>query len=269
MADREEYFVEGQRLTAMQRAADLWSLLRSSDEYRYYGRSIGLNGPTDDTARRMAALARIQGVGICYFCPKERDAQLFPELEAMGFQTDRHEHYRGGEDSYPLARAMVEERALPGDLSVARLDGASPPELVSAVADLGAAEGVTPVPGSIMRGVSIPGIVYAALNSDGTPVASASSHRMLDPAFHRGGDVFWGALTTRPDRRGEGIALLLGAMAIVHMWETHGARGFMTGVRHDNVPSQRLCAKLGVVDTDWMMAQCIDPEVLGASRSTK
>jgi hypothetical protein len=36
-------------------------------------------------------------------------------------------------------------------------------------------------------------------------------------------------LATREDRRGQRIALLLGAQAIIHMWEQHGARGFMTG----------------------------------------
>jgi hypothetical protein len=51
-------------------------------------------------------------------------------------------------------------------------------------------------------------------------------------------------LATLEDRRGEIIALLLGAQAIVHMWERHGARGFMTGVRADNSSSQALCNRL-------------------------
>jgi len=58
-------------------------------------------------------------------------------------------------------------------------------------------------------------------------------------------------------------------MTIIHMWEVHGARGFITGVRHDNISSQKLCAKLGVNDTEWMMAQCINTEILGSARHTK
>lgn len=218
---------------------------------------MGLNGPTEDTAERMAALARIQGVGICYYCPKELDQALFSELAAQGLQTDRHEHYRGGSAAYSSANDIMKSRSLPADLKLVQLNRNSPKDLVGAVAELCAAQGVTPVPGSIMRGVSVPGIVIAALNSIGEPIASASSHQMLKHEFHRGTDVFWGALTTRPDRRGEGIALILGAMAIIHMWEVHGARGFISGVRHDNISSQKLCAKLGVIDTEWMMAQCI------------
>lgn len=267
--DEEEYFGDPNRLLAIKRAADLWKLLKESDHYRYYGRAVGLNGPTEETAEKMAALARIQGVGICYYCPKERDQTLFSELAAQNFQTDRHEHYRGGNAAYSLANEMMKSRSLPADLKVVQLNRNSPKELVGAVAELCAAQGVTPVPGSIMRGVSLPGVVLAAIDSTGEPIASASSHQMLKPEFRRGTDVFWGALSTRPDRRGEGIALILGAMTIIHMWEVHGARGFITGVRHDNISSQKLCAKLGVNDTEWMMAQCINTEILGSARHTK
>ena len=265
----EEYFGDPSRLHAIKRAAELWKLLNCSEDYRYYGRAVGLNGPTDDTAERMAALARIQGVGICYYCPKERGQALFSGLATQGFQTDRHEHYRGGEAAYSFANEIVKNRSLPSDLNVVQLDRNSRRELVCAVAELCASEGVTPVPGSIMRGVSVPGVVFAALDGNGEPIASASSHQMTKPDFPRGSDVFWGALTTRPDRRGKGIALVLGAMAIIHMWEVHGARGFTTGVRHDNISSQKLCAKLGVNDTEWMIAQCIDTEILGSKRHTK
>ena len=76
-------------------------------------------------------------------------------------------------------------------------------------------------------------------------------------------------LATREDRRGEKIALQLGAMAIEHMWVNEGARGFITGVRQDNRSSQALCGRLGVHDTDWIYAQCLDVAVLGGSSVTK
>jgi len=44
-----------------------------------------------------------------------------------------------------------------------------------------------------------------------------------------------------------------GAQAIIHMWESHGARGFMTGIRADNSSSQALCNKLGVRATEWII----------------
>jgi hypothetical protein len=53
------------------------------------------------------------------------------------------------------------------------------------------------------------------------------------------------------------------------MWERHGARGFMTGVRADNSLSRALCNKLGVSATDWIYASCIDKEMFGGSSITK
>jgi hypothetical protein len=62
---------------------------------------------------------------------------------------------------------------------------------------------------------------------------------------------------------------VLGAKAIIHMWENEGAGGFITGVRNDNASSQALCAKLGVYDTEWIYAQCLDTELLGELSLTK
>jgi len=76
-------------------------------------------------------------------------------------------------------------------------------------------------------------------------------------------------LATREDRRGEKIALLLGAQAIVHMWERHGVRGFMTAVRADNFSSQALCNKLGVTASEWIYASCIDNEIFAGPSITK
>lgn len=257
------------RLLALWRAAAFWSLFKGSGDCRYYGLAVGLNGPTDDMAQRMAARARAQGVGICYHCPNEREAALFDERAAAGLQTDRHEQSRGGRAAYSRANDTVKGRSLASSPGAVRLDRDCREDLVGAVADPCAAEGVAPVPGSIMRGVSVPGIALAAIDSGDEPVASASSHQMLGPEFRRGTDVFWGTLTNPPDRRGEGIALMLGAMAIIHMWEVHGARGFITGVRQDNISSRRLRAKLGVTDTERMMAQCMGTEMLGAARHRK
>lgn len=120
-----------------------------------------------------------------------------------------------------------------------------------------------------MRGQARRGINLVACDRSGRPVASASSFVLHHPASPHAGDVFWGMLATRDDRRGEKIALVLGAMTIVHMWENEGARGFMTGVRNDNASSRALCNKLGVGDTEWIYAQCLDTSILGGSSFTK
>jgi hypothetical protein len=194
---------------------------------------------------------------------------LFAQLEEQGLATDRHEHFWGGESALAASRWSRKEFALPADLTVCAIDANTPRELVAGVAQLCQSCDVMPVPGSIMRGRTLKGICLVAIDSDRRPVATASSYMIHHPSSPRAKDAFWGMLATRQDRRGEKIALLLGAQAIADMWERYGARGFMTGVRADNLSSQALCRKLGVNATDWIYAACIDKELFGGSSVTK
>jgi hypothetical protein len=264
-----EFFGAESSIALMRRSAALWSLLKDNPRYAYYGRVVGLSDPGNDTAERLCALARLQGASVVYYLPKSHAQALFSDLEERGFSTDRHEHYRGGEAAYRASRSILGKYTLPGDLSVSVLDADSPRGFVAEVAELCQSCEVMPVPGQIMRGVARPGINLVAMDAGGRPVASASSFVMQHPSGPHPTDVFWGMLATRQDRRGEKIALVLGAMAIVHMWEHKGARGFMTGVRRDNASSQSLCNKLGVTDSDWIYAQCLDTDLLGNSSITR
>lgn len=265
----DEYFGDPAKVGALEQAAALWSLVRANTRYSYYGRTVGLIGPGGDTANELAALARLQGASTCYYCPKATADELSAQLAGMGLQSDRHEQCRGGAEAYDAARGVLSEARLPDDIQVIELSHESETSLVAEVAAMCAVEGIMQVPGSVMRGVSIPGVVFVAVDRMGRPVASASSRRMFHPDHARGTDFFWGALATRPERRGQKIGLVLGAMAITRMWERRGARGFITGVRHDNASSQKLCMKLGVRDTEWALAHCIDPKVLGSNQYTK
>ena len=269
IAGSDEYFGTQNSVALMQRSAALWLLVRQDPRLAYYGRVVGLSDPRDDTADLLCALARLQGAAVAYFVPKTSADNLFSELRNRGFATDRHEHYWGGEAAYAESRAVLAEYSLPADITVSAINAGTPGAFVAEVADLCQSCGVMPVPGAIMRGLARRGINLAATDADGRPVASASSFVMHHRAGPRPRDVFWGMLATREDRRGEKIALILGAMAIVHMWDNEGARGFMTGVRHDNPSSRALCNRLGVSDSDWIYAQCLDPGLLGSSTITR
>ncbi|MHA3980300.1 hypothetical protein ACW9UR_21735 [Halovulum sp. GXIMD14794] len=269
MALEDEYFGSPDKVALMRRSGDLWRLLGDDPRYSWYGRAVALGGPVTDTARVLGALARLQGAGVCYYFPKDEAEALFDQIAAAGFGTARHEHFRGGEEAHAAARAVVEAHPLPGDLTLVRLDSSSPEGLVAEVAALCTECGVMPVPGAVMRGVARRGITLAALDGSGAPVATAASYALHHDDSPRARDVFWGALATRPDRRGGRLALILGAMAILHMWREEGARGFMTGVALDNPSSQRLCNRLAVRDTEWIYAQCLFPELLGSDSITR
>jgi hypothetical protein len=269
MADNEEYFGSPERIALARRSASLWRLLRNDRRYAYYGRLVALSDPGEDTADILQALAKLQGAAVAYFYPASAASGLFAQLEERELVIDRHEHYWGGEKALAASHLALQTYPFPADLKITVLGPDASPELVREVAELCQSCEVMPVPGSVMRGQSRDGICLVATDKDGRAVASASSYVLHHPASPRAKDVFWGMLATRNDRRGEKIALLLGAQAIIHMWEHHWARGFMTGVRSDNPSSQALCNKLGVIASDWIYASCMDREVFAGKSITK
>ena len=264
-----EYFGSADRISLARRSASLWRLLRDDPRFAYYGRLVAASDPGEDAADLLFALAKVQGASVAYFYPASNAENLFAQLRERGLATDRHEHFRGGEAALEASREALRTLALPPDLRVSAIDAGTPPELVRDVAELCESCEVMPVPGSIMRGRGPAGICLVATDREGRAVASASSYMLHHRSSARATDAFWGMLATREDRRGEKIALLLGARAIVHMWERHGARGFMTGVRADNLSSQALCNRLGVTATDWIYASCVDGELFAGRSVTK
>jgi len=269
MGENDEYFGYPDRISLVRRSASLWRLLRENPRYAYYGRVVALSDPGPDTVDILSATTRLQGAGLVYFYPAAAAQGLFVQLEDKGLATDRHEHFWGGDAALVASRRAQEDLALPADLKISAIDASTPRELVRDVAELCQSCDVMPVPGSIMRGQVLKGICLVATDQDARPVATASSYMIHHPSSPRAKDAFWGMLATRKDRRGEKIALYLGAKAIIHMWDLHGARGFMTGVRADNLSSQALCNRLGVTATDWIIASCIDKAMFAGSSITK
>jgi hypothetical protein len=269
MTGGEGFFGSPDKIALMKRSASLWALLKNDPRYAYYGRLVGLSGTASDTADILMAIARLTGASVANYYPKKSANNLFRNFEENGYSTDRHEHYWGGESAYMASRSILVKHSLPDDLNLLTLDETTPGHLVEEVAELCQSCDVMPVPGPTMRGRARRGVNLVATDQQGNPVANASSFTMHQQSSFYCDDVFWGMLATREDRRGEKIALILGAKVIVHMWENEGARGFNTGVRDDNIPLKTLCAKLGVTDSDWVYAQCLDTGILGSASVTK
>lgn len=261
---RDEYFGDPERANLTRRAEALWRLVGQDPRFAFYGRLVALSDHGPDVADVLAALARVQGGTACYFYPKEDHPALARALERRGLASDRHEHFLGRAAAYAASRSFLDNAALPADLTLRRLDRDSPADLVAASAALQQSCEVMPVPGSVMRGLGPRGVFLAACDGSGAPVACAASFLLHPPSSRHADIAFWGMIATRPDRRGQRLARLLGAHAIVHMWENEGARGFMTGVRADNASSRALCEALGVVDSDWCYVTCTDPGAMGA-----
>jgi hypothetical protein len=214
-------------------------------------------------------LARLTGVGGVIFLPKEKASGLCDELAKMDLIPDQWDQYGGGEEAYLKSKQLLLDVPLPSDLTVVPLSEQSPSDFVKAVAEMSMDCGVTPLPGATMRGQGIDGVILAATDCTGAPVAASGSFLTFHPEHILSDQAFWGMVATREGRRGEKIALVLGAMAIVDMWENKGARGFFTGIRHDNDVSKAVCAKMGVLETEYCFVVGADPKHFGDTPMTK
>lgn len=68
----------------------------------------------------------------------------------------------------------------------------------------------------------------------------------------------WGQLAKIPEWRGQRVAKTLGALSLVHGWDKLGMRYFKTGVKVDNISSNRLCNGLGIKDSSKDIVVAID-----------
>lgn len=256
----DEYFGTPAHVALARRTRDLYRLLADDPRYGSYGRNIILLGDQGaGTAKMIAAASRLVGGAGVHYYPAVKAEALLAGLTGLGQDAGCWQHCSGGRRAYELCRAIVADAPLPPDLQVVRLSADSPAGLVRATAELSMECGVAPLPGKFMRGLANPGLCLVAVDADGAPVATGASYRYTHPDSAYPDYAFWGALATRPDRRGEKLAMILGAMAIVHMWEVHGVCGFSTGIKADNAASMAVCARQGVVPGDWAFVACTDP----------
>lgn len=270
MQSDDEFFGSPVHVALARRTRDLWALIGDDPRFGTYGRNVVVVGDQgEDMAALMASVSRLTGNCGAHYFPAERTDILMAALADRGQEPDCWAHCSGGQGAYDLCREIVVDVPLPGDLRVIHLSPDSPAALVRATAELSFACGVTQMPGRYLRGLATPGICLAAVDADGAPVATGSSYRYTHPDSPYPDHAFWGALATRPDRRGERLAMILGAMAIVHMWENHGVRGFSTGIKADNAASMAVCAKQGVVPGDWAFVGCTDPQLFKGGAFTR
>lgn len=268
MADKE-LFGSPSQISMMERGRALWALVCNDPAYSFFGRSVALCGLTDDAFERIAALARLQGGTACHYFPKTELEAMSRELQEVGLDVSYQSHLRGTEAAYTASKALISDMTLPADITLGVVDMATPGEIVKDIAEVLLACGVMPVPGDAMRGHVRDGLCLAALDGAGTVVATASAYMNNHPEGTRATDAFWGMLATREDRRGERIGLYLGALAIVQMWENHGARAFNIGITDGSNPCRAVCTKLGIAPTDWVFLACTDPELLSDSTFTR
>lgn len=266
---REEYFGSPDQQALQRRALAMHRLLRDDPRFHCHGRSVGVSRSEDDGPALQAALTRLQGACACEAVPGEALAAHVAALEDQGLKTDQFEEWTGGGGVFDAARAVLAARSLPEDLEIVTVGSDTAAGDMQALADLTASCGVLLPMGAFMRGEAAPAICLYARDAEGRPVASAAAVMQFHRNHPRGSEAWWGMLATRDDRRGEGIALMLGAAALIAARERLGCAGVFTGIRAGNAPSAALCGKLGLAHEGRFAVIAIDPGMFGAERMTK
>jgi GNAT superfamily N-acetyltransferase len=247
----------------------MWTLLKDDPRFSCHGRAVAVAEYTPDNLPIQLALAKLQGV--CAIEGVENAAARLrsSELQEHGLVTDAYVSWRGGPDCFDAARALLRDRALPRDLSVNRTGPETAPEDLQAMDALTQSCDVLLPMGAFLRGQRRPSVFLFAKDANGRVVGAAGAVAQFHPDHAKAGKVWWGMLSTDPSRRGEGIALILGAMALKAINEDFGYSTCFTGIREGNAPSETLCRKLALAPSDNTDLIAIYPPAFSGGQLTK
>jgi hypothetical protein len=264
-----EYFGNSDQRRLQMQADLLWKLLRDIPDYACHGRVVGLANYTEDNLEQQIALARLQGVAPVDGMPREQLATRRAALESVGLATDAYDHWEGSEPTFEAADRILAERVLPAGLEVCTV-GAE-----TSVADLNGLDSLTqscdvllPM-GTFLRGFERPSVFLYARDPEGRVVGAAAAVAQFHGAHEKSGTVWWGMLSTHLTRRGEGIALILGAMVLRDVRRKLGLAKCFTGIRAGNSPSEALCSKLALSRTGTVDLLAINPDSFRGGQMTK
>jgi len=264
-----EVFGSDSQQAMMRKAHALWQLVKDDKRFQSHGRVVGLNAVECDDIGIHTALVRLQGVAAINEIPASAAPEYRQKLEAMGFNTDQFETWAGGEEALTAARVVVQNTQLAHGLTVVAVEAETPPTALQALADLTQSCDVLLPMGRFMRGQARPSVCLFAQDAAGKPVGSAAAVAARHPSSQNADHAWWGMLATDKARRGEGIALQLGARAMIAMHEQHGFSAFFTGIRRRNTASERLCTQLGLRPNGDCVVAAMDPTVFSGAQLTK
>jgi hypothetical protein len=264
-----EYFGNADQQRLQMRADSLWKLLRNMPDYACHGRVVGLAGYTEHNLEQQIALARLQGVAPVDGMPREHLATRRAALERIGLVTDVYDHWEGSMATFEAADEILARRSLPVDLMACAIAADTPGEDLAKLDSLTQSCDVLLPMGAFLRGLERPSVFLYAKDPEGRVVGAAAAVAQFHEAHRKNRMVWWGMLSTDAGRRGEGIALVLGAMVLRDVRHRLGFFECFTGIRAGNLPSEALCSKLALSRTDRVDLLAINPDSFGGGKMTK
>ncbi len=270
MSLADEYFGTPAQQDLARRARALFEVVKGDPRFTYYGRGVGIVRPQDGGIDLMSAVIALTGA--CHFAASADDEvpQIEAALQDRGLSTTVFVRWTGSDDAIAKARDIVAQTAYPTDVTIHKLNADSPPEHLIKLAEVAETGGVLAPAGSVLRGQTRPGLGIVALDAQGRAVSCAGAAGFCHPDHPEyASQCWWGMLATHPDRRGERLALVLGAMALIEMRDRYGFASFMTGVVAGNAASEALCKRLGLSPDGKSVVSAVDATVVPGGRITK
>ena len=251
---------------ALEARADLlWQLVRGDPRFATHGRAVALTAAGAGETGLQIALARLQGVGPSSGLSGDVLRARVAAFEEEGLVTDVYEHWRGDARAVDMARALIERRNLPEELTLCEVDAQTGGADFDSLDALTQSCGVLMPASAFLSGEAAAGVCLYARTAGGEAVGVAAAIAET-PGADR---AWWGMLSTAEAWRGRGIAKLLGAMVLDEMSRRHGIGHFHTGIRAGNVESAALSTGLGFAASGLFDLMAIDPAVMSGGRMTK
>lgn len=265
----DEFYGSEQQQTMLRRGRAMFDMLRDDTRLTYYGRTVGITDAVAADLDLLERLAFLQGASHFAAVPVADANALAAQISERGLSVTLYPRWVGGDAALKRAKDIVASFPLPRDLSVRTIGPNAPVKDLDLLADIAEISGVLLPAGSVLRGILKPGVAIVAVEAEGRPVSCSGAAGIChpeNPTFGR--QAWWGMLSTHPDRRGERIALILGAMAMIAMHERFGFASFMTGVQAGNAPSEALCSKLGYTPDGMTTVTVVDPRAISSGKLT-
>ncbi|MEM8554541.1 MAG: GNAT family protein [Pseudomonadota bacterium] len=266
---KERYFGTEEQKALLRRGRAMFNDLRGERRYTYYGRTVGIADAAPRALDRLEILTRLQGNSNCAFVPNCEVPEWKTELKDRGLKPFHYARWLGGAAAMRRAREIVSQTPLPSGLTVVRVGPETDPTVLEKLAALALDCAVLPPAGAVLRGVDRPGLALLAITDSGEPVSCAAAAGFLHPDHPKAHQCWWGMLATAPRHRGQRLALILGAMAMLEARDRLGFREVFTGVEPGNSASETVCEKLGLLPEDHSVIGVADPGLVPGGRMTK
>ncbi len=266
----DEFFGSDAQQALLRRGRDMFAITDNDVRMTYYGRTVGVADLTPQAHGIVASLAGFQGASHYGHVPDGDVADLRQALEKKGQNTTHYARWISTDSAFQKAEQILIDHALPSDVTAITLGPDSPATGLQKLADVALACDVLPPSGAVLRGIARSARFIVAVDSNQAPVSCAGTSAICHPDHPLfGRQAWWGMLATADHRRGEKLALILGAMAMLDMRSHLGFQSFFTGVVPGNAPSEAVCRKLGLAPNGTSVVTVVDPVALPGGRLTK